>query len=316
MALLPSLPKPSREAITVAALAARLAVFLGAGLAPVRAWQALEEAADGDGDAGVISRINRRLVGGDTVPEVLWEETVDEEEAWRVVAAVYDVAHVTGAPLGDALWSVSTALQERYEAERAVRSAIVVPLYTQRLLMALPLVGMGASAALGVNSLGFLTQSALGWVSLGCAGLLMVIAHRWSSRLVLAALPGPGYLSPGFDLLAIASSGGATPETASQRVIEALAKYRLVTTAGDAISRLATLSRTVGVPLRALAKAEASWSRSRARADAVERASALSVTILVPLGLLVLPAFVLVAVVPVVFALLGGVLGSGVGGLW
>jgi tight adherence protein B len=316
LALLPSLPKPSRATIAVAGTAARLAVFLGAGLAPVRAWQALEAAAGAGEETEVISRINRRLAGGATVPEALWEETDDQDEAWRVVAAVYDVAHVTGAPLGDALWSLSTALQERYEAERAVRAAIVAPLYTQRLLMALPLVGVLAAAGLGVNSFGFLTQSPLGWVSLGVAVFLMAAAQRWSSRLVQRALPGPGYLSPAFDLLAIASSGGAAPEVASERVTRIMAKYRLVMTSGDAVSRLASLSRSVGVPLRALAKAEASWSRSRARAEAVEKASALSVTILVPLGLLVLPAFVLVAVVPTVFALLSGVLGSGSGGLW
>jgi tight adherence protein B len=65
-----------------------------------------------------------------------------------------------------------------------------------------------------------------------------------------------------------------------------------------------------------LAKAEASWARARAKATALEGANALSVKILFPLGALVLPAFVLIAVIPVVFALLQGALSGDVARLW
>jgi tight adherence protein B len=87
--------------------------------------------------------------------EAIAEVTATEDDAWRVLAAVHTVANDTGAPLGDALWALSRALQERYDAERAVRATILAPVYTQRLLMALPLFGLLLSGALGVNAVGF-----------------------------------------------------------------------------------------------------------------------------------------------------------------
>jgi tight adherence protein B len=302
--------------VVVAGTAAQLAVFLGAGLTPQRAWQALDDDLVPVDAGSVITRVNSRVFTGESLVDVLADETAHEDEAWRVVAAVHTVAHLTGAPLGEALWALSTALQERYDAERAIRAAILAPVYTQRLLMALPVLGLVMSGALGVNALGFLTGSGIGWLSLVGAMVLMLTAHHWSSSMVSQALPGPGYLSPALDLLAIASAGGASPEMARDRVIATLDYHGLPLPSAHTVDQVTAVSRRVGVPLRSLAKAEASWSRTRAKADAVEKASALSVKILIPLGTLVLPAFVLVAVVPVVFVLLGGVIGAGGTGLW
>jgi tight adherence protein B len=169
---------------------------------------------------------------------------------------------------------------------------------------------------MGVNALGFLTGSALGWLSLVMAGVMVFAAERWSSAMVRDATPGPGYLSPACDLLAIATSGGASPEVAKARVEEALIRHELPEPEEGTLQRLTELSRRVGVPLRQLAKAEAEWSRAKARALAADKTAALSVKILVPLGSLVLPAFVLVAVVPVVFSLLEGAFAPGGSSLW
>jgi tight adherence protein B len=70
------------------------------------------------------------------------------------------------------------------------------------------------------------------------------------------------------------------------------------------------------VPISVLATTEASWQRHRARAEASDAAATLSVQILIPLGLLLLPAFVIVGVVPVVVSLLQDAIASGQTGLW
>jgi tight adherence protein B len=316
LALSPLLRKPSNQSLLVAGISARLAVFIGAGLSPVRSWQELVDSDDESSEAEVIRKVQDRVAEGGRLVDAVAEVTQSEETAWRVLAAVHTVAHDTGAPLGDALWALSHALGERHDAERAVRATILAPLYTQRLLMGLPVVGLLISAALGVDALGFLTSRALGWTALFVATGLMVGAWWWSRSMIRDALPGPGFLSPALDLLAIATSGGGSPELARRRVEHALSLHRLSNPDADTLDKLPALSRRVGIPLRALAVAEASWSRARAKADASEQAAALSVKILIPLGILVLPAFVLVAVVPVVFALLGGFLGSDGNGLW
>lgn len=316
MALSRPLRKPAADSLTVASVAARLAVFMTAGLSPKRSWEEL-----GDGELhthtdNLIGQVNDLVRDGLLVHDALADVTGSEDEAWRVLAAVHSVAHDTGSPLGEALWALSDALQERHEAERAVHAAVLVPLYTQRLLMGLPVLGLLISLALGVDTIGFLTGHPLGWISLGLAIVLMMVAGRWTKNMVRRSLPQPGYLSPALDLLAIATSGGALPDTARHRVVDALTKHDLVHPPGAALEKLPELSRRVGVPLRALARAEASWTRARAKADAADSAAALSVKILIPLGALVLPAFILVAVIPVVFALLEGALAPGGVGLW
>lgn len=316
MALSPLLQKPSNHSLLVAGIAARLAVFMGAGLSPTRAWQELVENDDQSQEAELIRDINDRVSLGEPLVVAVAEVTASEGDAWRVLAAVHTVAHDTGAPLGDALWTLSTALRERFDAERAVRATILAPVYTQRLLMALPVLGLLVSAALGVNAIGFLTSSTLGWASLGLAVALMAGAWRWSRGMIRDALPGPGFLSPALDLLAIATSGGASPEVARNRVDDALDRHALLSLDVTTLEKLPALSRRVGIPLRALAVAEASWARARVKADATEKAAALSVKILIPLGALVLPAFVIIGVIPVVFSLLGGAFGAGGEGLW
>ncbi len=313
MALSPLLQKPSDQSLLVAGIAARLAVFMGAGLSPLRAWQELVEPDDTTVEAELIREVNDRATSGESLVEALAQTTEFEDDAWRVLAAVHTVAHHTGAPLGNALWALTTALHERYEAERAVRATILAPVYTQRLLMGLPLLGLLLSAALGVDALEFLTSSGLGWIATVSAVVLMAGAWRWSRAMIREALPGPSFLSPALDLLAIATSGGASPEAARIRVDDALSRHGLNAPDGHTLDKLPALSRRVGIPLRALAVAEASWVRARAKADATERAAALSVKILIPLGMLVLPAFVIVGVIPIVFALLSGAFGQGAG---
>lgn len=316
MALSPLLQKPSNQSLLVAGSAARLAVFMGAGLSPARSWQELVDSDDESAEADLVREVNDRVVMGEHLVDAVADVTEPEDDAWRVLAAVHTVAHETGAPLGDALWALAGALRERYDAERAVRSTILAPVYTQRLLMGLPLLGLLVSGLLGVDAVGFLTSSALGWMATVVAVVLMVGAWWWSRALIREALPGPGFLSPALDLLAIATSGGASPEVARHRVDAALARHGLAAPDDNTLDKLPTLSRRVGIPLRALAVAEASWSRARVKADATEKAAALSVKILIPLGALVLPAFVIVGVIPVVFALLSGAFGSGTEGLW
>ena len=316
MVLFRSRQQRSSDAVAVAGVAARLAVFMGAGLPPKRAWQELAHLEEESEDGDFFREVDTRTVAGEPLEEALSEVTADREEAWRVLSAVHQVAHHTGAPLSDALWALSLALRDRHDAERHVRSTILAPLYTKRLLLALPLFGLIVAGILGVNAFGFLTGAALGWLSLVMAGVMVFAAERWSSAMVRDATPGPGYLSPACDLLAIATSGGASPEVAKARVEEALIRHELPEPEEGTLQRLTELSRRVGVPLRQLAKAEAEWSRAKARALAADKTAALSVKILVPLGSLVLPAFVLVAVVPVVFSLLEGAFAPGGSSLW
>ena len=65
------------------------------------------------------------------------------------------------------------------------------------------------------------------------------------------------------------------------------------------------LSRRAGVPAAGLLRSEAVELRRQARADVARRAQALSVRLMIPLGLCVLPAVMVLSVVPLVVTVLG-----------
>ena len=74
----------------------------------------------------------------------------------------------------------------------------------------------------------------------------------------------------------------------------------------DGTEAVLELSRRAGVPAAELLRSEADERRRQARADISARAQALSVRLMIPLGVCVLPAFMALSVVPLLVTVLHG----------
>lgn len=146
-------------------------------------------------------------------------------------------------------------------------------------------------------------------------------------------LPGPDDPALALDLLAAAGEAGLPPASAltetgaaiGGRLGEALAKagaalllgadpHQAWADKGDVpgagvIRDQMLLVQASGAPAVDLLHAAADGVRRRRRRDAEAAAAALSVRLVLPMGLCALPAFLAFAVVPVVLSLLGSVLG-------
>jgi hypothetical protein len=164
-----------------------------------------------------------------------------------------------------------------------------------------------------------------GW-SGGAARVRRWTRHRRALRSEAEAIPGPLVL----DLVAAVLAAGAPVTTTLDLVAEALREYspgqaeHLVdlarrsalapadpSPAGPAwlqvLDRALLLAGDAGVPPAGVLVSAAAAERRR-RADRRRLAAArLGVQVVVPTGLCLLPAFVLLTVVPMVLALLGGV---------
>ncbi len=229
-----------------------------------------------------------------------------EMTAWAALAASWRVAADSGAPVAAALGELADALRDVSCARRDIDVALAGPAATGRVVGLLPLVALGFGILLGFDVGGVLIGTVPGAVCLvgGCA--LMVAAQAWTRRLVRGAVfddPTPGLP---LDLLAVALTGGGSVDGARHAVLAALAECGL--SAGpraiqDAESVLA-LSTAAGVPAGRLLRSEASLARVRAAAAAKERAARLGVMLMLPLGVCVLPAFLLLGVAPMVIAVL------------
>jgi tight adherence protein B len=288
----------------IAAVAQRLAVLLAGGIAPVAAWSYLEE--------GELTRqIAAMCLAGSTVPDAIVAasgvEPRSDQLAWRGLATAWAVATDAGSPLAPTLRDFAHSLRDLAQAQREITVALAAPTATARLVLALPLVGVLFGMLLGFNTLGTLFTTPVGWSCLGLGAGLMVGAARWNRRLVRLAQPRD--LTPGlaFDLLAIAVAGGGSLDRARSAVAAAIERFTLEgSLASDGTEEVLELSRRAGVPAAELLRSEAAERRRQARADVSARAQALSVRLMIPLGVCVLPAFMILSVVPLLVTVLHG----------
>jgi tight adherence protein B len=286
----------------IAATVQRLAVLLAAGTAPAAAWAYL-------GELTIAPAVARAAASGSSIPDAVAEASrvtaSRERTIWGAVAAAWEVAIDAGAPLAPTLLELSGSIRDLAQAQREIAVALASPAATARLVLALPAVGLIFGTLLGFNTIGTLLTTPIGWACVAIGGGLLIAATRWNRRMVRSAEPRE--LTPGLelDLLAIAVSGGGAIDRAAASVSAALGKYSTDVTGTSSVADAALeLSRRAGIPAAGLLRSEATESRRRARAEVAERAQALSIRLMIPLGLCVLPAFMVLSVVPLVVTVL------------
>jgi len=280
----------------------RLAVLLAAGVPPTSAWRYLAESPT---VAGVDAAVRGGMPVAEAIVAQLPDVAVGERAAWRGLAAAWWVAADVGAPLAPSLRDFAASLRSLSEAQREIAVALSAPVATARLVMALPAVGLLFGLSLGFDTLGVLFTTVPGLACLVIGVALMLVALAWNRRLVAAAQPRD--LTPGlrFELTAIAVTGGGALDRAVASVTEALRRCGLAAVGDEAgVEAVLDLSRRAGVPAAELLRSEAEESRRSARAEAAARASVLAVRLMLPLGLCVLPAFMVLGVAPLLIAVI------------
>ncbi|TFB68633.1 hypothetical protein E3N85_06005 [Cryobacterium sp. Hz9] len=305
---------PQASATTRILRAAARAAARGDSVADAIAGQAHRQArekqvAGGSARAAVAGRARRR---GDAA--------VQAERAWLGLAAAWQVATQAGAPLAGCLRELAASLRELAQVQRDLEVALAAPRATARLVMVLPVIGVVFGSLMGFDSLHTLFATLPGLVCLGGGALLMLAAASWNRALVRRAAPTD--LTPGLrlELMAIAMSGGGSIDRSRALVRAATERFGIAPGADadadaaaradgdDPVDRVLDLSSRAGVPAAELLRSEAEQLRRDARSAGQRRAATLSVTLMLPLGLCVLPAFMLVGVVPLLISVLSSTL--------
>jgi len=294
----------ARAVEAVASVVQRLAVMLGAGVAPANAWRYLR---DVDGSP-VVDAVAASIAAGASIPAAIAAAATGPSgkrtgSAWRAVAAAWFVASESGAPLAATLREIADSLRQLGQLHRDVDAALAGPRATARFVGVMPLLGLVFGAVLGFDTIGVLFGTTAGLVCLVVGAALSVAAARWTSRLVARARPPES--SPGLtaQLVAVALAGGGSLVRARELATEA----HRVNDVGepddaDRIDRVLELSRVAGVPAVELLQSEALQIRREATSRAQATAATLSTTLMIPLGVCVLPAFMLLGVAPLMIA--------------
>lgn len=283
---------PPDDALAVARAVDRLAVLVAAGVPPPRALALVAELGAGAG-AGA-SPGPRRSSSVGRPPSTGGSE----------VDGVLAVAARTGSPVVPALRALAGALRDRAAAERAVRTALAGPRASARVVLALPAFGVLLGSAWGVDTVGVLTRTPLGWSCVVVAALLVAVAVRWSRHLLAAAADTGG--APGLllEVWAVALSGGGAWSDADRTVAAVYGDRDWPEVDRRRLAETLALADHAGVPAAGLLRAAAVDRRADAAAEGLVRAERLGVRLVLPLGVCVLPAFVCVGVVPVVLGIL------------
>ncbi len=280
----------------VAGVVQRLAVLLAAGVPPAPAWSYVAEAS-----ASHIPRaVSQSVVDATGIPDAIVvcaaQSAAAEKAAWHGVAAAWSVATDAGAPLASCLRQFAASLRDLAQVQRDIDVSLSGPASTARMVMVLPVVGLLCGMALGFDTITTLFTTPIGIGCLVVGTALMAAARAWNRALVAGAQPHE--ITPGLEceLTAIAVSGGGAIDAAIATV--AVAMERFGVTGGGGVASVLDLSRRAGVPAAELLRSAADEARRDARAAAQVRAESLAVRLMLPLGLCILPAFMVLGVLP------------------
>jgi len=246
----------------------------------------------------------------DTEPFAAVPDGRRADREWRQVACAWRVAEQSGAPLADCLRSFARALRQSEEVRREVEVALAGPRAAARIVLGLPVVGLLFSLGAGVDT-GAVLVSPLGGACLVGGGALVAAARAWNARLVRGAVPRGDVPGLRQELLAVALAGGGSWQAAVTLVARAVEECLADGTSDDDDgTSVLELSRRAGAPAAELLRAAAAEARLEAATTARSAAARLGSTLMLPLGACVLPAFLLVGVVPLVAALVSSTAGD------
>lgn len=236
-----------------------------------------------------------------------------------------------GAPLAEVLEVIADSMEQATQALSAQKQAFTGPQLSATILTALPILVAAGGQVLGAGTVTWLLGSPLGhaclMLGLVFLGAGQVVSHRMIGRAqrqvegqieatLLCDLAASGLSSGNAIPMVLTSLGDAfeLPELnriAAELVMDAGWEEAWLGSPGEVKILHTALGPAWedGVsPLRSLEHAAQS-TRKEAVSNAQQAAAKLAVQLVLPLGVFLLPAFILLGAIPLVFTLLQGQLG-------
>lgn len=223
---------------------------------------------------------------------------------------IWEVATESGGHLALALDRLSEVFRAQQRQFSELSIAFASPRATANLILLLPIIAVIFSELLGLSALTASFGTAIGAGSIGLGLLLLIVARISSLRMLEKAKPKEADPGAFLDAVAIGLSAGLNPKAAAalartkskQQFAEDVPSDQL-TILWDAVK----VSEQSGIALNGILLARADSLRHRLWSSYRSQLAKLSVSLLIPLGLAALPAFLFLAVVPVGIGLFSAV---------
>ena len=256
-----------------------------------------------DAQLDSLQRLIQRVRAGERVSKAWYAEQsalASNPELQAIAARILKTANQVGAPVVPALERLVQVQLHKQSAQADLEAEFATPKATAKLVAWLPVAFLALSQLMGLPIVQAVTQSNLAKVSVVVGVGLLLIARLWSRRILKTAQPRAEDPAQILELLVIALNGGLGFGPALHKVGADVSTEALLV-------QERMLARTCGAPIAGLIEARADYIRAgQARADRVRIREA-SVKLMLPLGAAVLPALILLLVIP----LASGFAGSG-----
>ena len=220
------------------------------------------------------------------IPEKQFSQSTQE-----TLALFLKVTNLTGGQVALALDRLATLLSTRQQQHTELELAVAGPKASSRLVISLPILVFLGSGIAGVPVFSTLVKPSVVWLSVILGGTLFWLGNRWTNRILKAAEPNLRDPGLGLELVAIATSAGYSLAAAADAVEPLIGQVEL--------DDLPEIARGTGIAVSELLVERANMLRLEQFNQDRQKIQKTSVTVLWPLGLTVLPAFVLIAIVPV-----------------
>ena len=217
------------------------------------------------------------------------------------VELVWEFAVRHGASLSDALDQLHKNQKQSSELAERLKQANAVPRSTRQLMIWLPPISLALAEMGGLQPFaGLMTPLGASMAALGL-GLLFFGWYLSGQMLRHLAQPLEQYL--GLVLVQLGLRSGLSISSA-QAAVEV--GHRLSDVEQAAVARVGAVSMATGAPVLELLEAELAKLLAIQESQRLEAVSKLSVRLLIPLSLTVIPAMLLLTVFPIFIGLFGG----------
>ena len=221
---------------------------------------------------------------------------------------VLTVANNSGSSVANEIDSVAALVRARDRFTQRIRVAHANPKSTSRLVIWLPLLTLAMAQLVGWDVIGTLSERPIVFVSFLLGLCLLLTSKLVTSRMLRRAQPEE--TSAGFYLLgvALATSGGASLFQAKELVSKIYFEHFGEEPPDTELFEMQQVEQLVSKTGARVSELLLSQSQSMQEEENVKteiKIEKLGVRLMLPLGLGVLPAFVFLAIVPLMVTMLG-----------
>lgn len=215
---------------------------------------------------------------------------------------IWEMARESGGNLALSLDRLAEVFEAQAKQSSELKIAFASPKATANLILLLPLFAVVFAELLGLNALSASFETSLGALAVGLGLTLLIIARIVSLKMLEKARPVEADPGAFLDAVVIGLSAGLAPKSAAT-----LAGRKSLESFGQKISPeqlsqlfdAVAISEQSGIALTGILSARADALRHRLWNRRRSDLARLSISLLLPLGLAALPAFIFLAVVPV-----------------